>query len=181
MKRRGLSCFLTSIAVAAVLVTPGTAMAAVDVFLSMSGIKGESTDVSHPDEIEVLSWSWGQSTGTARTRRGVIPAACIQDLAVMKVIDLASPQLVLNSVAGTVAPEAVLTMRKSGDAPLEFLVLRMTNVTVVSYQISASSERPIESVALHFESMKGEYRRQKADGTGEPPVFFEVGGGKVCK
>jgi type VI secretion system secreted protein Hcp len=180
MKRRGLSCFLTSIAVAAVLLTPGAAMAAVDVFLSMSGIKGESTDASHPDEIEVLSWSWGESTGTARTRRGPLPAACIQDLALMKVIGSASPQLVLNAVAGTVAPEAVLTMRKSGEPPVEFLVLRMTNVTVVSYQISGSNEKPTESVALHFESMKGEYRRQKADGTPDAPVYFEVGG-RVCK
>ena len=30
-----------------------------DIFLKVDGIKGESTDVNHKDEIEVLSWSWG--------------------------------------------------------------------------------------------------------------------------
>ena len=28
-------------------------------FLKIDGIAGESTDVAHKDEIDVLSWSWG--------------------------------------------------------------------------------------------------------------------------
>jgi type VI secretion system secreted protein Hcp len=153
-------------------------MAAVDTFLKIGDIKGESTDIGHKDEIEILSWSWGASTGTARTRRGLLPAACIQDLSLMKLIDSATPPVILNSVTGVVTPEAVLTMRKAGESPLEFLILRMSNVRVVSYQISASSEVPVESLVLHFESMRGEYRRQKADGSAEAPIFFDVGGGR---
>ena len=76
------------------------------------------------------------------------------------------------------APEAVLTMRKAGEKPLEFLTLKMTNVTVVSYQISGSSETPIENFVLRFASLKDEYRRQKPDGTSEAPIFFDVGGGR---
>ena len=34
---------------------------AVDMFLKISGIDGESTDHKHKDEIEVFSWSWGVS------------------------------------------------------------------------------------------------------------------------
>ena len=30
-----------------------------DMFLKVEGIKGESVDSKHKDEIEVLSWSWG--------------------------------------------------------------------------------------------------------------------------
>ncbi|MET1015409.1 MAG: type VI secretion system tube protein Hcp, partial [Leifsonia flava] len=30
-------------------------------FLKLAGITGESVDAEHPDEIEVLSWSWGAS------------------------------------------------------------------------------------------------------------------------
>jgi Type VI secretion system effector, Hcp len=30
----------------------------VDVFLKVDGIKGESTESRHRDEIDVLSWSW---------------------------------------------------------------------------------------------------------------------------
>ncbi|HYP13120.1 MAG TPA: type VI secretion system tube protein Hcp, partial [Bryobacteraceae bacterium] len=39
---------------------------AVDVFLKVKGIEGESADSKHPNEIDVLSYSWGVSqTGTA--------------------------------------------------------------------------------------------------------------------
>ena len=34
---------------------------AVDFFLKLDGINGESQDKTHKDEIDVLSWSWGAS------------------------------------------------------------------------------------------------------------------------
>lgn len=182
MQRLRSSGLLVSMTVAASLFTAQSAMAAVDMFLKISDIKGESVDATHRDEIQVLAWSWGESTGTARTRRGVLPAACIQDLSLTKYVDSASPQLILNSVTGAVAPEAVLTMRKDGPSQIEFLVLTMTNVTVVSYSTGGSGgeDRLTESLALRFQSMKGEYRRQKPDGSADAPVVFEVGGG-VCR
>jgi len=36
----------------------------------------------------------------------------------------------------------------------------------------------VESLVLHFETMRGEYRRQKADGSADTPIFFDVGGGR---
>jgi len=32
---------------------------AVDFFLKIDGIKGESMDSTHKDEIDLQSWSWG--------------------------------------------------------------------------------------------------------------------------
>ena len=58
----------------------------------------------------------------------------------------------------------------------------MKNVTVVSFQLSGSdgSALPTESVSLHFESMQGEYRRQKPDGTLEPPITWDITGGNAA-
>jgi type VI protein secretion system component Hcp len=36
-------------------------MAAVDYFIKFEGIKGESADAKHKDEIDVESWSWGET------------------------------------------------------------------------------------------------------------------------
>ena len=36
-------------------------MAAFDYFLKLDGIPGESIDAKHKGEIDVLSWSWGES------------------------------------------------------------------------------------------------------------------------
>jgi type VI protein secretion system component Hcp len=36
-------------------------MAAADYFIKFDGISGESVDVKHEDEIDVESWSWGET------------------------------------------------------------------------------------------------------------------------
>ena len=36
-------------------------MATTDYFIKFDGIKGESTDAKHKDEIDVESWSWGET------------------------------------------------------------------------------------------------------------------------
>jgi type VI secretion system secreted protein Hcp len=182
MKRSNSRGFLIAVMVAAVLLTSSSAMAAVDMFLKMTGITGESVDASHPNEIDVLAWSWGTSTGTGKTGKGAVPAACIQDLNLTKYIDLASPQIIMNGVTGVVVPEAILTMRRAGGTPIEFLILKMTNVSVAAYSTGGSGgeDRLTENVTLHFESMRGEYRRQNANGIPGTPVVFEVVGGG-CK
>ena len=50
-------------------------MAAVDYFIKFDGIKGESTDAKHKDEIDVESWSWGEThAGAARRVAAAEPA-----------------------------------------------------------------------------------------------------------
>jgi type VI secretion system secreted protein Hcp len=44
---------------------------AVDMFLKVDGIEGESQDEKHAKEIDVLSWSWGMSqSGTSHMGGG---------------------------------------------------------------------------------------------------------------
>jgi type VI secretion system secreted protein Hcp len=176
MKRRYLRGLFTSSIFAAGLLVSSPAMAAVDMFLKMDNIQGESTDKNHPGEMNVLAWSWGESAGTARTRRGTVAPACIQDLSLTKYVDSSSPQLIMNDVLGTIAQTAVLTLQRSGDKPVEFLRITMKNVTVASYQTGGSSgeDRIVDNIVLHFESMQGEYRQQKPDGTLGTPILFEL-------
>jgi len=174
MTRRSIGLLIAILI--AVLATPSRALAAVDVFLKIAGITGESADSAHRNEIDVLSWSWGTSTGTGKTKGGVVPPACIQDVTIMKRFDAASPQLIMNSVTGTIAANGVLTLRRAGDVQLEFLTLTMTNVSVAAVQISESSEEPVESVVLHFTSMHGEYIRQGPTGVGGAPIVFDISG-----
>ena len=184
MKRQGLSKWFTSGVLAMSMLASSTPALASDIFLKIDGIKGESADSKHKDEIEVLSWSWGQSTGTAQVKKGRLPATCIQDLHLMKEIDSSSPALIMNGILGNVAPTAVLTLRRPGDheQQVEFLKLTMKNVTVVSFQTSASDGGglPTESVSLHFESMTGEYKRQRPDGGLEAPITWDITAGNAA-
>ena len=50
-------------------------MAAFDYFLKLDGIPGESVDAKHKGEIDVLSWSWGESQEIAATPGGAVAYA----------------------------------------------------------------------------------------------------------
>ena len=50
-------------------------MAAFDYFLKLDGIPGESIDAKHKGEIDVLSWSWGESQPSAADRRAAARGA----------------------------------------------------------------------------------------------------------
>ncbi len=184
MKRQSLRAFFTTGVFATTLLASSTAMAAVDMFLKMDNVTGESTAAGHKGAMDVLAWSWGQSSGAARTTKA-LPAVCIQDLSVTKYIDSASPELILNSLVGEVAPTATLVVRRAGENPAEFLTLTMNNVTVSSYSTGGSGgeARLTENVTLHFESMTGSYQKRNPDGTanGAPVTFNIPAGSSTCR
>ena len=66
---------------------------AVDMFIKIDGIKGESADDKHKEEIDVLSWSWGMSqSGSAHMGGGAGAGKVnVNDLSFTKYIDVAGP------------------------------------------------------------------------------------------
>lgn len=179
MRRTGFKGLVAAGLVATGIAASTTVVAANDIFLKMSGVQGESVDDKHKGEIDVLSWSWGASNGEARVKRGRVPTACIQDLHLTKLVDSASPALIMMSVTGEVAQEAVMVVRKAGKGQQEFLVIKMNNVIVSSYQTGGAAGEsivPTDQVTLHFESIRGEYRSQREDGTLNQPIVFEASG-----
>jgi len=82
----------------------------------------------------------------------------------------------MNGVSGQVVPKAVLVVRKAGDKPVEYLQITMHNVTVSSFSTGGSGgeDRLTENVVLHFESMKGQYLKQKQDGSVGEAIEWDV-------
>ena len=177
MRRSGFKGLIAAGLVAASVASSTSVVSASDMFLKISGIKGESQDSKHKDEIDVLSWSWGMSTGTGKVKRGSIAPKCIQDLQLTKFVDTATPQLIMQGVMGQTAKEATLTVRKAGKEQQEYLVVKMTDVLVTSYQTGGASgnDQPlVDAVVLNFSSIEGEYRPQKPDGSLGTPVVFQI-------
>jgi len=147
---------------------------AIDMFLKIDDIKGESVDDKHPGEIDVLSWSWGMTqSGTTHTGTGGgAGKVTVQDMSVAKHVDKASPNLVLACCNGKHFKQALLTVRKAGEKPLEYLKITMKDLIISAVQISGAgdSERLTEHVTLNFSEFKTEYSPQKADGTGDAAV-----------
>ena len=148
---------------------------AVDMFLKIDDIKGESTDGSHKDEIEVLAWSWGMSqSGTTHSGSGSgAGKVAVQDISVTKYVDKSTPNLMKMCCSGTHFQKATLIVRKAGGKkPLEYIKLEMTNGLIASISSGGSGgeDRLTETVTLNFGAFKYEYTPQKADGSGDAAV-----------
>jgi hypothetical protein len=57
MKRSSLKRLVSTSVVATSMLTASSALAAVDMYLKIEGVSGESVDPAHKGEIDVLSWS----------------------------------------------------------------------------------------------------------------------------
>ena len=148
---------------------------AVDVFLKLGDIKGESKDAAHKGEIDVLSWSWGVSqTGTMGVGGGGgAGKANFNDLSFMHGVDKATPVLMAKCATGEHVKEATLVSRKAGKGQQEYLIIKMSDVLITSVQPSGSSEHPMESVSMNFAKVDFEYKAQKEDGSLDAGVHFK--------
>jgi type VI secretion system secreted protein Hcp len=140
---------------------------AVDYFLKIDGIQGESQDDKHKNEIDVKSWSWGETqTGTMSAGGGGGAGKVdMQDFHFVMHVNKATPKLVLACASGEHIKKAVLTCRKAGKTQQEFLIYTFSDLLVSSYQTGGSSEIPSEQVSLNYSKMEVEYKAQKADGS----------------
>lgn len=84
----------------------------------------------------------------------------------------ASPKLLLACATGQHVRSAVLSARRPGTAPSDFLVISLSDVLVVSYDVTSREldSSVLDRVSLHFAKIQVEYRPQAADGTIGPPV-----------
>jgi type VI secretion system secreted protein Hcp len=141
---------------------------AVDMFLKIGDIVGESKDKTHKDEIDVLAWSWGASnSGSFHTGGGGGAGKVnVQDLSFTKFIDLATTELFLATCNGKHFPEATLIVRKAGETPLEYFTVVMNDVLITSYSTGGSGgeDRLTENVTLNFAKVKLTYKEQAAKG-----------------
>jgi type VI secretion system secreted protein Hcp len=141
---------------------------AVDMFIKLDGIKGESGDKSHKEEINVLAWSWGMSnSGSAHLGGGAGSGKVnVQDLSLTKYIDKSSPDLMLCCCNGKHIAKAQLTVRKAGESALEYLIIKLEDIliTAVSTGGSGGEDRLTENVTLNFAKVDVEYTEQNAQG-----------------
>jgi type VI secretion system secreted protein Hcp len=140
---------------------------AYDAFLKLDGIKGESADAKHKDEIDILSFSWGVSqTGTHGVGGGGgAGKVTVQDIHVTKVIDKSSPELLLACCNGKHIKEALFTVRKAGETALEYLKIKLTDILVSGLQPTGTgSEIVTEQLSLNFAKFQVQYQQQGADG-----------------
>jgi type VI secretion system secreted protein Hcp len=129
---------------------------AVNMFLKLDGVTGESTHKSHKDEIEVLSFSWGVShpvpaTRNERRRPGRAQAS---DISFTMSVNKASPTLMLACATGRHLKQGLFVIETAGEVPFAFYKVTVTDVIVTSYQTGGASELPMDSFSLNFRTLR---------------------------
>jgi type VI secretion system secreted protein Hcp len=144
------------------------AEAAVDYFLEIDGVPGESQDAKFLKSVDVESYSWGASASPEK-KVGVR----LQDLSVTKKLDLASPRLFQRLVEGTSIPSMELIGRKAGETQLVFLRMCFQDVHVTSLQQGGhgSGDSSTENVTFGYAAVSEQYTSQDAKGGAGASVF----------
>lgn len=146
---------------------------AIDVYLQIDGIKGESQDDKHKDWIECASVNWGliqprsatASTGGGHTAERVE----LEEVTFSKMADLSSPILMQTCAMGKTIPKAKFEfMRADGNGlPIKYFEIDLENVLIgaISPGVEAGSILA-EHVSLKFSKVKWRYTQQKIGGGG---------------
>ena len=156
-------------------------MAAVDYFLKIDGVDGESQDRSHPNSIELLGFSWGETNASnvAHGGGGGAGRVSMQDLHFTMKVNKASPTLMLACATGKHFQKVTLICRKAGEQQKDFLKFTLSNVLVSSYQSTGdTSADPTEQLSLNFLKIQMAYSRPSADGSVVPvETIFDLRAG----
>src|SRR5262245_66611402 len=109
---------------------------AVDMFLKLDGIKGESKDDKHKDEIHIESFSWGmnQSGSMGHGGGGGAGKVSVHDISITKFVEKSSCDLMYACASGKHIKEGLITVRKAGEKPLEYLKIKLTDILISGIQ-----------------------------------------------
>ena len=150
--------------------TPGTAAAAYESFLKIDGIQGESMAAGHKDDIDVVSWNWGENLPTSAPSAGGAAAGRVrmQDFKFVMRVCKASPKLFQACASGKRIKSAELTVRSGGDSTEKpgpgQIVLRIlfSDILISSYYSTwkSSDPFPMDEVSFSFGKVEIEYRYQ---------------------
>jgi type VI secretion system secreted protein Hcp len=159
---------------------------ATDYFLKLEGPNFEGESSKMDKQIDVLSWSWGESNpGQIATGKGLSAGkVSASDLNLMFKLNKSSPYIIKACASGEHIKSATLTCRRSGTEPQDYLIITLSPVVVSSYQTSGSSggdDLPIDSVSLTFAKIEYKYAPQKADGKLDKqiPIAYDYSAGKA--
>jgi type VI secretion system secreted protein Hcp len=151
---------------------------AVDYFLTLDGIQGESEDEKHKNDIQILSWSWGgsQTSSVAGTGGSGAGKVSLSDFSIMTYFDKSTPKVFKSICAGTHIKTGTMNAIKSGADGKPYLKVDFKELFVTSLQISGSSEVPSVSISFSYNEIKIDYSTQNEQGnvTSTGPVTMNT-------
>lgn len=144
---------------------------AIDVYLQIDTIKGESQDQHHVGWIECLSVNWSlmqPKSATASTGGGhTAERVEVSEITFQKMADLSSPLLAQNCAGGKTIPKAKFEFfRADGQGErVKYFDIELENVLIAHVAPSVGEGSIMgENIGLKFSKVKWKYTQQKIGG-----------------
>jgi type VI secretion system secreted protein Hcp len=145
-------------------------MAAVDYWLTIDGVQGESKDSTLSGAIQLESWNWGEKNkGTWNVNGGGGSGKVeMSDFSFTMWFNQASPKLFVMCATGQHIDTAQLICRKAGGGQQQFLTVNFSNLVISSFDTVGGGDGnvvPLNNISFNFEQIQINYQPQQADGT----------------
>jgi len=143
---------------------------ALEFYLKLDGIPGESTDSKHKEWIEVVSFSHGvEQEGSSRSGGGesTVGRAHFSDFCVVKRLDKSSPKLALTCASGAHVASAKMELCQSTKDKHPYMKYELTDVVISAVKPSGqntSNTLPLEEVTMRYSKIQWEYTPMDAAG-----------------
>lgn len=155
-----------------------------DMYLKIDGITGESTDATHKDEVEILSYSHGVSQTTSATRStsggATVERANHQDFTITKYLDSSTPNLNKYCCEGKHIPAIKLTLYRASasEARVAYMKYDISDSIVSSVSVGGGGgDLPVETVTFNYSKIVWTYVPQdekKGTAGGNLPTGWDL-------
>lgn len=148
---------------------------AIDAFLKIEGIPGESTDSQFKDWIELEDFDVGASqsaSATASSSGGASSGrAKMSDFHIVKLADRATPKLHEACCSGKHFKEVTICVNRAGGEKIKYLEITLEEVIISSVNLCGNGSTedgfPTQTVSLNYARIKMTYVQQsRKDGQG---------------
>jgi type VI secretion system secreted protein Hcp len=146
----------------------------VAIYLDVQGIAGSSVSERHPNAIELTGYRFEvqNSTDVGSGGGSGVGKANFSPLVVSKLLDIASPNLMLAVATGRVIPEVTLTVERLGESPTRLTRIVLTQVTIGEFGDGSeeNAQFPGDDVLLNYGTIQFTVWPGSADGGEGDPV-----------
>ncbi len=141
---------------------------AIDMFLKVDGVTGESNDSNHKNWTDIHSFSWqaSQPGNMAVGGGGGAGKVNFGDLEIIALIDKSTPAILKYCASGKHVNSVELSVCKAGGSQTEYTRITLTDVLVTSVRYTGARSEDSLGVAYSFQAakVKQQYWQQSESG-----------------
>lgn len=143
------------------------------IYMKYGNINGAVTTEGFKQWIELNSFQWGAGRAIGTAARGSTSREhsepSLSEVTVTKQTDVASPKLMLESVAGKLDTKVTIKFTTTTKGQVTtFLTYELENTGVSGYSLSSGGDMPQESLSLNFTKITKTFSGMDPDVSGTP-------------